>query len=93
MLEPPVLAGAANVMRSERLDGVTTTLPGTPGIVRGVTRTVLDAAPGPAALTARTRTEYEMPFARPLIVPVVLDAPNCAGTNAVQVELPFNEYW
>ena len=92
MLEPPVLAGAANEIRSERLEGVTTTLPGTPGIVRGVTETELETAPNPAALTARTRTEYLVPFVRPEMVPVVLANPNWDGTNAVQVELPFNEY-
>ena len=42
--------------------GVTDKLRGTDGSVSGVAVVVADALPGPAALTARIRTEYVVPF-------------------------------
>ena len=60
-----MLAGAVNATDTLPLPGVTTSPDGAPGTVRGVTLTGTDAAPAPAAFTARTRTRYDVPFTSP----------------------------
>ncbi len=61
---------------------------GAPGGATGLPVAGPDAAPAPIALTARTCTEYDVPFTRPVTV---------IGEVAVPAEIqfpsPFTWYW
>ena len=52
----------------EPLPAVNEEAVGAPGTVTGVTEDVLDVVPVPRALVAETRTSYEVPLLKPLIV-------------------------
>jgi len=69
--------------------GVTELIVGASGVPNGVAETADEAVPLPSELTARSRTEYEVPFVRPVIVSGLFVAP---GERATQVEPPSVEY-
>ena len=87
--DPPVLAGAVQVTVACPSPGATVTPPGGPGVVLGVTSTAVDAAPGPAAFTARTRTRYAVPFTSPVTaIGLAVDA----GLLAIHVVPSFVDH-
>ena len=53
------------------------------------TVTDADAAPGPTAFTARSRTLYVVPLVRPVIVTGLVVSAGDSDVNAPE----FNEYW
>ena len=57
------------------LPGVAARLVGAEGVVRGVTDTLSDAAPAPAAFTARSCTVYSVPFVSPVSVAGLVAVP------------------
>ena len=86
MIDAPFAAPAVNDTETDESPGVATRSVGAAGTARGVTDTAADAAPSPAAFTARRLTEYVVPFVRP---PMVAERLMTAGENAVQV-LPLS---
>ena len=85
-------AGAVNTTAICPLPGVTVLTVGAPGTVRGVTETVSEAVPEPAAFTARRATSYAVPLVNPVIV---TGEASTAGLNATHVGVgadAFNEY-
>lgn len=89
LIDAPPLNGAESRTLNDRFPGVTDNPDGTPGTVDAVTVTELDAAPAPAAFTARTRTRADRPFTKPGTVPD-RDAPDDPA-NATHTPL-FTEY-
>ena len=89
VITEPLLDGADHATDALAFPGVATTPDGAPGTVRGVTATATDAAPTPAAFTARTRTLYAVPFTNPVIANGLAVE---AGLRATHVDPPFNEY-
>jgi hypothetical protein len=61
---------------------------GAPGKALGVPVAGDELAPPPAALTPRNKTEYCVPFVKPLMVRGDVVTP-----PDTQVVPPFNEYW
>ena len=55
--EPPFDSGAVKVTRNAPSSGATAEITGTPGVVIGVALREFDAAPLPAAFTARIEIE------------------------------------
>ena len=55
--EPPLDAGAVKVTRNAPSSGATADITGMPGVVIGVALREFEAAPSPAALTARIEIE------------------------------------
>ena len=87
--DPPDTDGADHDTTADPSPGTPATPDGTPGTVRGVTPTAADAAPSPAAFTARTRTSYPVPFTRPVIASgLAADA----GLRTVHDNPPSVEY-
>ncbi len=84
------MSGAVNQTANERSAGVTTIPDGTPGTVDGVTVTVLDGTPPPAALTARTRTRYERPFTNPAIDPDRDDPDDSANSTHAPLSTEYS---
>lgn len=62
IVAPPLDDGGDHDTVAEVAPGVALTDNGTVGRVNGVAFMVADALPGPAAFTARRRTEYVVPF-------------------------------
>ena len=69
--------------------GVTELIVGASGVPNGVAETADEAVPLPSELTARSRTEYGVPFVRPVIMSGLFVAP---GERATHVEPPSVEY-
>ena len=62
---PPVSSGADQATVSAWSPGVTASMVGALGVVRGVPRPVPDQDPSPTTVTARTCTSYSTPLVRP----------------------------
>ena len=83
--DPPSLAGAVNATLAVPLPGDTVPIVGAPGTVRGVTDTVPDAAPVPAAFVAVTEQVYAVPFVRPdTVIGLAVPVPVIVAPEAVQ---------
>jgi hypothetical protein len=88
MGEPPVLAGADQVITAFPLPGVATTFTGAPGAVAAVGITpvdAVDAAELPTRFVAITVNVYDVPFDNPRTVQVVV------GAVATQVNPPVED--
>jgi hypothetical protein len=86
---PPFDTGADQSNTTWVEPGVAFNPVGAPGTVRGVADTVAENTPWPAALTAATRNEYSVPFARPVTVAdVTAEAPSA---NVDHDEPPSDE--
>ena len=89
MITAPPSVPAANANDTEPSPGVATRSVGADGVVRGVNASeAADAAPLPAAFTARNFTVYSTP----LVTEIVAGDEVTAGENANQLPEPFNSY-
>jgi len=68
MALPPSSAGAAQERAVWPLPGVAVRFCGAEGIVSGVAEIAAELSPLPALFTARTHTEYAVPFVSPVSV-------------------------
>ena len=82
--DPPLLTGALHVKDTDALPAVPATLVGASGTVRGTTAAeTVDVAPVPAVFVALTRNVYDVPFAKPVTVAlVVVDVPSANTVHA-----------
>jgi hypothetical protein len=89
MAEPPFDAGAVNETVRVPSVEVMPEIVGAPGAVYGVPALGEEAEPGPTTFTAFKETEYEVPFARPVIIS---GEDVETGERVVQFAPPSDEY-
>lgn len=88
--DPPAVEGAVHASATlVEPEAVAVSPVGAPSTPTGVTDTGDDAVPAPETVTARSLTEYAVPFVRPVMVTGDVES---VGDTAVQVEPPSIEY-